>query len=126
MPRLLLTVKMQFETRDVQYLAPIRFTDVFVFIEPKISEQVEHDGLRNLSRIAERQIGHGANLLFVLAADAGIDRGVTGVVRSRSQFVNDQTSVGKYKEFCAEHADIIELLNDFGSDFTGAVGDVFV
>ena len=51
---------------------------------------------------------------------------MTGVMRPRGQFVNDQTSVGEHEEFGAKHSDVIKLLNNLRSDFTRALCDFFI
>ena len=55
---------------------------------PEIAQEIGHGGGAEHVRGAEREAADGAELLFELAGDAGIDGEVAGVVRARGEFVD--------------------------------------
>ena len=99
--------------------------DAFL-VEPLVAEDVEHHGVGVLLRGAERKAGHRADLLFVLARDARVDRGVAGVVRTGSKLVDEDRAVFKDEELDAEDADVVERLGDLGGIAAGAGGRILV
>ncbi len=82
--------------------------------EPQIAQQVQHHRRRQLSRLAQRQLGQDASLLIELARYAGIDRVMAAVVRARSHLVHEQLAVRQHEELHAQHAHVVEPLGHRG------------
>ena len=84
--------------------------------DPQIAEQVRHRRrLQQLGR-SERQAADRAHLLLELARDRGVEREVTRVVRPRRELVDEQLAVGADEELHAQHADVVERLQNRARD----------
>ena len=80
---------------DFEHRSPIGFAETRLrragrCVEPDVPEQVDHDRRPVCARVAERQVGQDAHLLLELRGDAGVDRIVPAVVRTRSDLVDQQ------------------------------------
>ena len=83
---------------------------------PEIAEQIGHRGRLEEFGRSQRQAAHGAHLLLELAGTAGIERQVPGVVRTRRDFVDQQAPVLGEEKFDAQHADVLEALQNRAGD----------
>ena len=77
----------------------------------QFADQVEHGGLAQSSRVAERQAGYRAEMIFKLAGDGAFDTPVAGIVDTGSHLVGEQLAV-TFEEFDGEDADVIESFED--------------
>ena len=68
-----------------------------------------HYGTAVRRGIAERQAANRAHQLLKLAAGAGVNRPMAGIMRARREFVNQQLACARQKEFDAKHTDYCKL-----------------
>src|SRR5260363_10963 len=82
------------------------------FNKPEIAKQIQHHCSRMLAGLAKLQAGQRADLLHELARYASVDGVMTGIMRTRRDFVHEQGAVPQDKEFNAQHANIIQLFSN--------------
>jgi hypothetical protein len=74
---------------------------------PHVAQQVSHRGRLQQFRRAQRQANR-AELLFDLTRATGIEREVTGIVRTRRQLVYQQSAVARHEQLHAQHTYVLE------------------
>src|SRR5207245_4844801 len=77
----------------------------------QFANQIQHRAVAQSARIAERQTGHGAKMVFKLAGDRAFDRPMAGIVNARRHFICEQAAVA-FKKFHREHTNIIKFFED--------------
>lgn len=113
------SVKMEFEFGVLKDFFPRRR----VVFRPEIAEEIDHhDGREEFGR-ARREAADGANVLFKLAANTGIERVMTGIVRTRGEFVDEKRAVVANKKFDGEKAYHIETIGYFLRERVSEVGE---
>ena len=115
-PRLCLAVEVQGDAGHGAGVLPLRRPR-----GPEVPEEIRHRGGPEELRRPERQAAHGAHLLLELARDAGVDREVAGVVRARSDLVDEEAAVPGVEELDAEDADEIQRVEKRSSDVVGKI-----
>src|SRR6267143_4329881 len=91
--RIELPVEMQLHSRESQRRSPFWFTCF-----PQVAQNVRHRRRLQLLGRPERQTADGAELLLELTGAARIERQVTGIVRTRCQFVDHHAAVARDEE----------------------------
>ena len=74
---------------------------------PQLSQDIGHRGRAALFGATQRQIADCPELLFKLTAVKGLDRQMPRIVRSGSNFVDEQPAIRGDEEFDAEQPDDI-------------------
>jgi hypothetical protein len=98
-------------------------TPVGSALGPEIAEEVAHDDGREEAGFAKGQAADGAQLLFELAGDAGVEAVVAGIMRTRGELVDEEVPSPGEEELDGEKADDIETGGDVGGDGLGAGED---
>src|SRR5688572_2057145 len=111
-PRSAFSVQVQLHVLEPAGGGPVRLA-----VFPELAEQVGHGSRTGNLRRPKGQTAYGAYLLLELTGDRAVERQVTRIVRTRRQFVDEQLAVGAEEKLHAEHADVLELLEDGPSDF---------
>src|SRR6059036_1420972 len=94
---------MQLHRRESQRGSPIWLPGF-----PQVTQEVRHRRRLQLLGRPERQAADGAELLLELTGAAGVERQVTGIVRTRCQIVDHQPAVARDEELHAQQADELE------------------
>ncbi len=79
------TVEVEFGVGDGRGGGPVRLA-----VGPLVAEEVNHGSGGELGGRAEREAADGAELLFELAGDIGVNSEVAGVVRAGGEFVDEE------------------------------------
>src|SRR5438105_3553311 len=85
---------------------------VWLTVAPDIPQQVRHRGWSKNFGGAERQAADRPDVLFELARRAALDGPMAGVMRPRSQLVDQQFPIALEKHFDCQDADERHLLRD--------------
>src|SRR5260221_1358390 len=105
--RLGLAVEVQLRRRVADIIAPP--VDI-------AADQVLHHRFGMVLGRAERQPADGAHQLFELAGVTGIDRPVAGIMRPRSELVDEELAPGRHEHLDGEETDDLELIGDVAGD----------
>lgn len=92
-------------------------------IDPDIAEEVGHGGGGTELGGAEGKPADGADLLFELAGDAGVEGEVARVVGTRGEFVDEEATVVGDEEFDGEESDDLEGVEDAMGEGLGLGGE---
>ena len=91
---------------------------------PRITEDVDHDGgWRGEADVAEGQTGDGADVLFELAGDAGVEGPVAAVVGAGGHFVDEELAVIRQEEFHREQSGEAKPVGDGFGEGAGLILD---
>ena len=113
-PRFVLAVEMKMNAFCSECGRPVWLT-----VAPDIPQQVRHRGRSKNFGGAERQAANRPDVLFELARRAALDGLMPGVVRSRSQLIDQQFPVALEKHFDCQDADERHLLRDGAREIGG-------
>src|SRR5579885_1594 len=107
-------IEMQFDMRIRVGGSPVGFAML-----PEIAKQIRHCRRAKLLCRAEWQATDGPQLLLKLAGDAGINRQMPGVMRTRRQFVDQQLSRARDKKLHAQHTHNIQCFENAARNLDG-------
>src|SRR6185312_3242250 len=105
------TVQMQFYVRSGTRFRPVGFA-----FSPKIAQQVSHGRWRELHYRSKTQTADRSQLLLELARHICVEREMTGIMRSRCQFIHQKLIPCTKKELYAEHSNYFELFQNGARD----------
>jgi hypothetical protein len=100
---------------EVKFHAGVSLPDlgpVRISVVPEIAQKVDHRGGSRQGSRAQREPAKRPDLLLELAGDRSFDRQVPRIMRSRGQFVDEQTPFGSQEELDRQHAHRSERLSN--------------
>src|SRR5574338_566255 len=109
---------MQFDVGMPQHLFPLRLS-----LLPEIAQQVHHYRRSMHGSTAKGHSAKYAHLLLELRGNAGIDRVMSAIMRTRSDLIHQQAPVREHKKLDAQYAAIIQLPGNANRNIAGISGD---
>lgn len=120
-PGMVLAIEVQLETGYRQERAPIRLPDVIISAgSPELTQKINHYRSGMSPGIAQRQAAQRPHLLLELVRDAGIQRVVAGIMRSRRNFIHIKLVLDN-KELNAQDPDISHVCRDVAGQLLSVV-----